>query len=280
MLYNINIYKGVDSLARRWTEEEITILENYWGTKSASFIAKQLNRSVTSIKRMVIRLHLGPWLESGDYITVNQLWKTLGLGKGNYYRQTSWVEKRGFPVKYKKYENRNTQVIYLEDFWKWAEQNQDIVNFAKLEPLALGVEPDWVDVKRNQDRLLALNVQSVNWTTYEDNKLVDMLKSYRYTTKQIATSLHRTEQAVSERIRKLGLKYRPLPENRHNVWSSEDTELLLTLLKTYSSYTLIANSLPGHSEKGIKSKVYNMFGTSRIIQVQRLITELENKNVL
>lgn len=256
----------------KWTEEDITYLQESWGTKTIHYISKHLNRTPVAIERMANRLKLGPWLNSGDYITLNQLWKTLGLGNGNEYRKISWIQNRSFPVKYKRSNKRNTQIVYLKDFWDWAEHNQDILDLSKLEPLSLGEEPKWVETKRLQDRLKNIQIIETPWTDYEDNKLLDMLKSYRYTTKQIAQTLHRTEQAITQRINMLGIKYRPLPEDKHNTWTDEDVLLLKELLVTNSHYAIICTKLPNHSEKAIKSKVYKMFGTQDLQKVKKLLS--------
>lgn len=255
----------------KWTEEDVIYLQERWGVKPVPYIAKHLNKSIIAIRSMANRLGLGPWLTSGDYITLNQLWKTLGLGNGNNYRQISWIQNRDFPVIYKKVNTKTYQVVYIKDFWNWAKYNQDILDLSKLEPLSLGKEPKWVETKRLQDRQKNIYITRDNWTTYEDNKLIDMLKSYRYTTNQIATTLHRTEQAVTQRINSLGIKYRPLPEDKHNKWSDDEISLLIELLNTCSHYTLISNKIPNHSEKAIKSKVYKMFGTQDLQKVKKLL---------
>ena len=254
-------------MSKPWTTEEISFLQDSWGTKPIDSIAKQLNRSPISIQRKANRLNLGAWLDSGDYITLNQLWKTLGLGNGNGYRKISWIEKRAFPIKYKRSTKRRTQIVFIKDFWKWAEDNLDILDLSKLEPLSLGEEPKWVDSKRINDRMKHIQVQNTSWTTYEDNKLLDMLKSYRYTTKQIANYLHRTEQAVLQRINKLNVPYRPIPESKHNKWTDEEVTILKDKLLQGYNYVHITEYIPNHSEKAIKSKVYQMYGTQDLRKI-------------
>lgn len=264
-------------MGKLWTEEEVQFLENCWGNKPIDFIANQLNRTCTSIRKKAYKLNLGSWLDSGDYITLNQLWKTLGLGNGNEGRKTSWIKKRNFPVKYRRSEKRKTQVVFIEDFWKWAKNNLDILDFSNLEPLSLGKEPEWVESKRVQDRIRHLTVQNTDWTTYEDNKLLDMLKSYRYTTKEISRYLHRTEQAVVQRIFKLNIPYRPIPEDRHNMWTEEEVAILKDKLSQGYDYIQIAAYISNHSEKAIKSKVYNIYGVQDLRKVHVIINEGNHK---
>lgn len=41
--------------------------------------------------------------------------------------------------------NNTFKIIYLDEFWKWAEKNRSFLDFSKMEPLALGKEPGWVN---------------------------------------------------------------------------------------------------------------------------------------
>lgn len=56
-----------------WTPEEKAYLEENWGRISIGTIAKNLGRSENAILIKACRFGLGPYLESGEYITLNQL---------------------------------------------------------------------------------------------------------------------------------------------------------------------------------------------------------------
>lgn len=58
---------------KTWTPEEERYLEDHWGTVSIPGIAKTLERTVSAIKVRAERLGLGGVLDSGDYVTFNQL---------------------------------------------------------------------------------------------------------------------------------------------------------------------------------------------------------------
>lgn len=257
---------------RRWTDKEIKYLSESWGVTSIPTIASSLGKSITAVERKANRLKLGSFMHCGDYITLPQLWEALGLSRLTY-RTTDWLKKHEFPFKYKKVRsaNRRFKVVYLDDFWKWAENNKELLDFSKLEYLILGQEPEWVDIKRNQDRLKNSMIIATEWTSYEDTKLLDMLKSYRYTLKDIANYFHRTEQAVKQRICKLNIEYRPIPISTHSRWTNEETETLLQLVKEYSNYTLIKDKIPNHSEMSIKSKLYRLFGTQILHEIKKQI---------
>ena len=58
---------------RKWTKEDVEYLKEKWGNVSISSLAKKLNRSVNAVKLKTKRLGLGPMLENGSYVTLNQV---------------------------------------------------------------------------------------------------------------------------------------------------------------------------------------------------------------
>ena len=46
---------------------------------------------------------------------------------------------------------------------EWAEENQDMIDIAKIEPLTLGKEPEWVSVMRSQRRT---EIAKKRWEEY------------------------------------------------------------------------------------------------------------------
>ena len=120
----------------------------------------------------VQRLGLGAFLESGEYITVNQLYKALGYGRGSSaYKNISWVEQRGLPVKLKTVRNNKFKIIYIDDFWQWAEANRNFIDFAKMAVGALGKEPEWVKEQRKADQRQLTSFKKTPWSPYEDERL-------------------------------------------------------------------------------------------------------------
>ena len=84
---------------KTWTPEEERYLEDHWGTVSIPGIAKKLERTVSAIKVRAERLGLGGVLDSGDYVTFNQLMLALTDNAQSYsYQMESWVRRRGFPI--------------------------------------------------------------------------------------------------------------------------------------------------------------------------------------
>lgn len=113
---------------RPWTAAEETYLMDKWGTYSIPAIAKNLNRTVNAIKVRAARLHLGPVLMGGDYVTFNKLALAVtGGSKCHTYQMKSWIENRGFPVHTKKVVDNSFLVVYLDEFWAWAEQHRSFI---------------------------------------------------------------------------------------------------------------------------------------------------------
>lgn len=258
-------------MSKRWTEQELEFLQEKWGRTSIKALARSLGRSENAVVVKARRMKLGAFLEAGDYITLNQLYIALGVSNsGVTYRRTSWIQKRGLPVKHKTVKNCKFQIVKLADFWKWAEQNQDILDFSRFEPLSLGKEPDWVERKRRFDDLKSCRVKQTPWTTYEDKQLQEKLKLYRYTTSEIARDLHRSEGAVIRRISELGLLYRPLRNsNCGTPWTDDELKVLHEKIEAGANYVALAVYLPRHSEKAIRGRVYRLYGSENLDRVRK-----------
>lgn len=258
-------------MAKRWTIlEEAYLIEN-WGTHSLKSISEFLNRSEYSVLNKINKLKLGAFLENGDYITLNTLFKALGNTGGNGYKMTSWVKNRGLPIRKKRVRNCLFSVIRLEDFWKWAENNLDILDLTKLEPLALGKEPEWVAAKRNADRIRNDARTLRKWTPVEDQRLEYLLSKREYTTDEIAAELQRSEGAVVRRISTLGLKIKPKRNDPHTPWTTKELDLLEWLISEGATYQMLSLNIPRHSEKAIRGIAFRQWGTESLDKVRKIL---------
>lgn len=213
-------------MGKRWTAEELDYLKEMWGVKSITAIMQHLGRSKNAIMVMQQRLKLGPYLENGEYVTFNQFWHAIGKESSSYsYTLDRWV-RNGFPLKRKKLDTKVCKVVYIEDFWKWAEQHKEMIDFYEMPPLALGKEPDWVKTARQAS--YANQKKTTPWTIAEDQQLVDMLKTYRYHLDEIANILGRSEGAVKRRIHDISTPYRPL-KREIRPWSEDEVKQMLQL---------------------------------------------------
>lgn len=166
---------------RHWTAEEESLLAESWGVCGIPALAKKLNRSQQAIKIRASRLHLGPLLMGGDYVTLNQLVTAFNRTGSYSYKMISWVENRGLPVHNKRVQQNTFRVVYLKEFWTWAEKNRSFLDFSKLEPMAFGEEPAWVAEQRKRDFKACSLQRKDPWTPAEDAKLRMLLEQYKYT---------------------------------------------------------------------------------------------------
>lgn len=251
-----------------WSQSEYDYLMDNWGKKSLGSIAKKLNRSSNAIKIKVDRLGLGAFLDSGDYVTFNELVQAFGRKNSSTYMATSWIKNRNFPVKYKRVGKCSFKVVYLNDFWKWAEQNRTFIDFSRFEENTLGIEPAWVREQRRADQLKNMQVKKTPWTPAEDSELKRLLKTYRYSYSELSGKLCRTCGAIQRRICDLKLKERPIKVDNHIKWTQLESDLLDRLIRNGTPYPLMAERL-GKSEKAIRGKVYVKYGSENLDKVRQ-----------
>lgn len=259
---------------RPWTPEEEQWLMENWGVATYDGICRKLGRSKAAIQVRVQRLGLAPYYESGNYITVNQLFRALGQSEsGGSYKAISWIKNRGMPVKSKKRGNFTASVIRMEDFWAWAEKNRSFIDFSKMEPLALGAEPPWVPEQRRKDYLTRQKVQLDPWTGAEDSRLAFLLAQHRYGYAELSKMFCRSEGAIERRIKDLGLPDRPVKAERAD-WTPEDFSILADGIRNGDSYTAIAEQL-GRSETAVRGHVYYEYLTERADRVRAMMGDHE-----
>lgn len=256
---------------RNWTAEEDDFLCENWGQRPIRGLAETLNRSELAIVNRKNRLGLGAFLDCGDYITLNQLMLAIKGQTVSTYDLTSWVRNRGLPVKHKRVGNTSFRVIYLEDFWPWAEKNASFLDFSKFEKNVLGEEPEWVAAKRRADCMRQHHIKKTPWTPSEDDKLKYLLEQQRYGYAEIAHELQRTEGAIVRRISDLGLKARAVKADNHQNWTTEDFAQLTAGIKNMESYEQLHLRIPHKSTKAIRGRVYNSYLTERLDNVRTMI---------
>lgn len=261
-------------MGRNWSEAEQLYLEENWGKRSIPVIAARLGRSPGGVINRARRSDLGPVLLCGDYITLNQLVKAVtGLHNVYSYHLISWVKNRGLPVHTKQVNQCRFRVVYIHEFWKWAEKNRSFIDFSKMEPLILGEEPDWVAEQRRKDHTAFALQRKDPWTPAEDQRLIHLLEQQKYGYREISEMLRRSAGAIQRRCTDLGIKYRPVKADNHSeesAWTEDDYKLLADGIRSGDSYTVIGNAI-GKSEKAVRGKVYFVYLTERADKVRAMM---------
>lgn len=254
-----------------WTHDEEDYLQDRWGKASISAIAKNLGRSVAAVKCHATKLGLGGVLLAGDYITLSQLiCAVTGSQKTYSYKPESWMKKRGLPVHTKCVENSRFRVVYLDEFWAWAEQNRSFLDFSKMEPLILGKEPDWVTQQRRIDTISGANQRKDPWTPFEDQRLCYLLKQHKYTWAEMARDIGRSEGAIQRRCNDLGLKDRPVRESP-TPWTDGQLQTLADMIRQGCSYSMIGDACGGRSEKAARGVVFQKYHTENADKVRAML---------
>ena len=264
--------RGSPPLGRKnWTSDEETYLSENWGQMTIPGIAKHLGRTTNSVIVRARRMGLGAVLDSGDYVTLNQVMKAVCGGRSYHgYQLKSWVQDRGMPVHYKRVDKNRFRVVYLDEFWEWAEKHRSFIDFSKMEPLALGAEPDWVAEQRRKD-FQAFAIQRKDpWTADEDSRLKMLLKQHKYGYAELSDILRRSAGAIQRRCTDLGLKERPVRADNHSQeakWTDADFDILADGIRNGDSYMLIGQAI-GKSEKAVRGKVYFTYLTESADKVR------------
>ncbi len=238
----------------RWPKEKEEYVEAVWGTVPIPKIAEKLGKTVNAVKLKAYKLGLGRHIHSGEHITLNQLCRALNV---SYSYTVIKSANNGMPIKRKKSINKQYKVIYVKDFWEWAERNKMKVDFSKVERFALGTEPPWVEYKREAD-IKANKFKKTPWTQKEDERLKEMLNSARYGYRETSILLQRTEAAIIRRMNDLKLTQRPIKACKHNPWTPAEEEMLVEMY--YKGYIaeVISEEIPKRSAKAIQGKIERM----------------------
>lgn len=266
------------SYGEKWTQVDVQYLEENWGNFSLKTLAKNLERSEASILNKVQRLGLGAFLDNGDYVSWNQFLIALGEQSGSGYKNISWIQNKGFPIRNKKVKNNSFKVVNLDEFWKWADENRSFLDFSKFEENTLGLEPEWAKEKRKHDIEKNRKYIRTPWTKIEEERLKKLLKDFKYTYDDLSRMLRRTNGVIQRRICDLGLKERPVKADNHIKWSESEKTLLQEMIGNGYSYEYMSEKI-GRSAKAIRGRVGAFYGTENLDKVRVKMKKLVRREV-
>ena len=242
---------------KRWTADDIEQLREGWGCHGGlPKLAEEMGRSVAALKVKAVRLGLGPWLDARDHITLCQLIRLLtGSARPDigYSYTRMRLERMGLRIRRKRVCDSLFLVVDINDFWAYAEQHRDELDFSRLEENILGLEPDWVKEKRRQDVLNRRRLYPKNtyWGPQEDDALRQAIASGA-TYADLQQTLRRTSGAIRRRIYDLSL---PKPARAAiQPWSEADLEKLKRLRAAGWSGDRIAREM-GRSPEAVRGKL-------------------------
>jgi hypothetical protein len=217
---------------RNWNFKEISYLKNSWGNVSLKSIAKHLGRTITGVQIKANRIGLKRSTDYGEYITFYQFLKIIN--KDSYRMYNKRLKQAGFPFKKIHVITKKITVIYMDEFWRWLEKNKHLIDLQYTEFGDFGYEPEWVYYKRDADKR-ASKYEPRKWSNADDERLISLLKQFKYGYRDLSIMLKRTEGAIKRRMSDLNIKERPLVADTKK-WTQQEIDLVKDLyLKGYKS---------------------------------------------
>ena len=117
-------------------------------------------------------------------------------------------------------------MVDIDEFWDWAEQHKELIDFSVFEENILGLEPQWVKELRKGPGVYNTNYKV--WSAAEDEKLKRMLLQYKYTYDDLRKEFDRSYSSIKSRIIRLNLKERPI-RNYEKQWQDDEIEILISM---------------------------------------------------
>lgn len=186
----------------KWSQEEINILIEDFGTKDINTIRKKLKcRTVSAINTKAKTL--GLCNDSGEYFTPKQVQEMFGYKSKSTV--SNWINKYRLKVKriniYTQNGGKKKILIDVYDLLKWLEKNQDKYTTINLEQYALGIEPNWLKEKRKCDylKLLKTGRREFRWSKQDEEKLLRLYRDGK-TMEEIGKLLGRSGQSCSKKL--------------------------------------------------------------------------------
>ena len=167
---------------RRWTEEEMQLLEDLIGTYTVASIAKRLGRSFDSVNLKLIRMGLQGFEKSTDLLIKHQVCVMLGIHHRTFER---WKEN-GLHVMRK----GNYNVVHQEELIQFLESHPELWNAAKVTDDSLLMRFPWYKEKKRTDVKKAYH-----WTPEEVQKL-KYLRHQGYSIPEIAEKMGRSQSSI------------------------------------------------------------------------------------
>lgn len=172
---------------RRWTEEELEILENSIGTYTVATIAKKLGRSFDAVNIKLQRMGLSGFEKSTDLLTMNQLCLMLGV-------QSRTVKKKWKAKGLHIMRRGNYVVIRQEELIKYLKNHPEDWNATAVTDDSLIMGYPWYKEKRKQD-----TKESYYWTDAEVSKM-KYLRHQGFSIREIAEKMGRSESSIKYKL--------------------------------------------------------------------------------
>lgn len=189
-------------MRKKFTPEEEQYIEQYFGSMSAESIGAKLGISAKSVVNKAYKMGFTSIIGSSGRVTANTLASLVGH---DFKVVKRWVDNHGLP-----HIRRSLNVLSSckhilidpEEFWEWAEQNKERIDFLRIEKNTIVPEPKWVEEERKN---LIRNPRKKRkvWTQQEEVRLWNMFYTSGMKQKDIARKFNVTTTAIERKLKKL-----------------------------------------------------------------------------
>ncbi len=261
---------------RKWTEEEIRFLERNWVRMRPEEIAAQLGRSVYGVRAKGRLWGLGRRCDGmGEMLTLGMIKTAFGK------RTASWIIVRYMEsTGLKAVRFRQGKVVRFsvrtDDFWKWVKHRQGMFPVSRMEPLALGPEPKWVDEARKRQRDCPSQRLGSDWTDADDMLLQSMVRQ-KTPIREMCRRLKRSEISVRNRASLLFLSISYGKERRRRPWTEEEHTTIAEMLIAGATVYEISQAMD-RTEHMVRNKMVEKYGTATVGRVVAILMERSGEN--
>lgn len=187
---------------KKWTQRELDILLDSWGSMTIQQIMKKLpGRNFNAVNIKAKRLHLRQQINGGELLSARYVSALMGV---DIHTVTDyWVLKCGLKGRRKRVGQKGMKMlIKYSHLLKWLEKNQDKWDSRRVDKYGLGIEYKWLTAKREADALLPKNKNRL-WTDVEDERLRNLFRLGNMTLQQIGEIMGRPRAGIAHRLTRI-----------------------------------------------------------------------------
>lgn len=227
-----------------WTKQDILYLRQSKDAVSYETMAKNLGKTVCAVKNKLIRMYSD---KEYDGIKTMELSRILGVSKW-YVR--NYINKYGLKAKKVKRAGKvYSHIIMVQDFWKWAYDNFDLVKWENCDIDLLLPIPSWYEEKYKKYKNQVFNSYRKETWTKQQLAYLEFYRNQGKTFEEIAEIMGKSKIAVEKMYYKNFTNRKEI----HIPWKLIEEELLLKMKSKGKTYKEISNEL-GRSEASCKRK--------------------------
>ena len=242
-----------------WTEEEKEYLSYNASNMTVEELARKMNKATSAIRLQLIRQNLKAKKDNNRRLwTDDEIEKLKELISQNksLIQIVKELNRRDVTI-LKKATELNLKIIRDEEKGWTEEAINKLIELSKSKKLGELVIELGKSSKSIKDKAKSLGITIIlnrkSWSQEDINELTKLINEGKLTTKEIADKLGRTEDAITIKVNRLGLK---IQTNDKRYWTKEE-EILLSDLWGNKSIDKIAKKL-NRTVSSVKNKVYQL----------------------